>query len=147
MDKMRAMLIRDEGLRLQVYDDATGKALKKGDKIKGHPTIGIGRELSRNGITKAEAEELLNGDLERCLGDARMYEWFDELNAPRRAVVVSMIFQMGAAGFGQFERTHKALEAQDYEQASVEMLNSLWANQTAARAERLAEQMATGEWV
>jgi lysozyme len=57
------LLEREEGLRLAVYDDATGKPLLPGMKVVGHPTIGIGRCLDRKGITEAEARALLENDL------------------------------------------------------------------------------------
>lgn len=57
------MLRAEEGLRLTVYDDATGKPIKPGTLVKGHPTIGIGRALDVNGITEAEAEYLKANDV------------------------------------------------------------------------------------
>ena len=40
----------------------------------------------------------------------------------------------------------KMIEEGDYEGASKGMLNSLWAKQTPARANRMSKQMKTGEW-
>ena len=53
-------LISDhEGVKLKVYDDATGQELKAGDVLVGHPTIGIGRNVAKDGlgISQEEAEE------------------------------------------------------------------------------------------
>jgi len=81
-----AMIAEGESLILVVYDDATGRPLKQGDTLKGHPTIGYGRNLAGNGISEAEAHALLMSDLEdaesiaqgfvggpvwRALGDVR----------------------------------------------------------------------------
>ena len=49
---LREQLIRDEGLRLTVYDDAGGS-----------PTIGVGRNLRDKGISHAEAELMLDNDI------------------------------------------------------------------------------------
>jgi lysozyme len=40
-----------------------------------------------------------------------------------------------------------SIEDGQYGEAAVEMLDSLWAQQTPERAKRLAKQMLTGEWV
>ena len=47
----KAMLRLDEGLRLKPYIDSLG-----------HMTIGYGRALNRRGITKQEAEWMLEDD-------------------------------------------------------------------------------------
>jgi len=43
LERTKKQLTRHEGLRLAVYDDATGKPLEQGDTIVGHPTVGVGR--------------------------------------------------------------------------------------------------------
>jgi len=50
------LLIHHEGIRLFVYDDATGKPITAGSICQGNPTIGIGRELSKTGISESEAK-------------------------------------------------------------------------------------------
>ena len=51
----------NEGLRLQVYDDATGKPIQRGSMVVGNPTIGIGTLIAApGGITEAEATLLLS---------------------------------------------------------------------------------------
>ena len=52
-----------------------------------------------------------------------------------------MCYQMGVSGFSQFKKTIYLLETEQYEDASVEMLNSLWAKQTPNRAKELSEQV------
>ena len=44
--KVADQLKRHEGVRLAVYDDATGKPVHAGDTLVGHPTIGVGRLLT-----------------------------------------------------------------------------------------------------
>jgi lysozyme len=57
-----------------------------------------------------------------------------------------MSFEMGVDGLMGFKNTLKMIEQGDYEAAAENMLNSLWAKQTPARANRMAEQMRTGQW-
>ena len=59
-----------------------------------------------------------------------------------RNIVVEMVYQMGAYGVSKFNGMLKALQDEDYKQASVEMLDSRWAKQTPNRAKRMAERMA-----
>jgi lysozyme len=57
-----------------------------------------------------------------------------------------MSFQLGIAGLLKFKSTLAFIEDGDFENASANMLKSLWAKQTPQRAKRLAEQMRTGQW-
>ena len=57
-----------------------------------------------------------------------------------------MAFQLGIDGLLKFKNTLNLIEAGDYETASKEMLNSLWAKQTPERAKRLSEQIRTCQW-
>ena len=52
----RVVGIDDEGVRLRVYDDATGEPLHPGMTLKGHPSIGYGRALDVNGISLKESK-------------------------------------------------------------------------------------------
>ena len=48
---MVEQLIPEESERYFVYDDATGKTILKGSTVVGNPTIGIGRNLSGEGLS------------------------------------------------------------------------------------------------
>ena len=136
MNKLQAMIARHEGLRLKPYVDTTG-----------HVTIGYGRNLTDNGITMSEADIMLLNDIRQAKADAATYSWYERLNEPRAAVIVDMIFNLGAQGFSEFKATHRAIDAEDWEWAAEHMLASKWARQTGRRAREDAEQMRTGEWV
>ena len=41
----------------------------------------------------------------------------------------------------------KAIEEENWDEASNQMLDSAWAKQVKTRADRLSEMMLTGEWV
>ena len=58
-----------------------------------------------------------------------------------KSVVVNMCYQLGLSGFSKFKKTIYLLETQQYEEASTEMLDSLWAKQTPARARELSERI------
>ncbi|MFZ0814552.1 MAG: glycoside hydrolase family protein [Terriglobales bacterium] len=129
-------LIRDEGLRLEPYTDTVGKI-----------TIGVGRNLSDVGISVVEAQQLLVNDIANAT--ARLEEtfpWTAGLDEVRRAALLNMAFNMGIRGLSQFQNFLAAMRTGDWESARNEMLNSRWAQQVGARAQRLAIQIETGVW-
>jgi lysozyme len=73
--------------------------------------------------------------------------WAARLSEPRLAVLINMAFQMGIRGLLRFKRMLGSVEDGQYDEAAMEMVDSLWAQQTPERAKRLAKQMLTGEWV
>jgi lysozyme len=58
-----------------------------------------------------------------------------------------MSFQLGVDGLLGFKQTLDAVKGGRYDEAAFDMLQSRWAQQTPARAKRLAEQMRTGLWM
>ena len=131
---LKESLIRDEGLRLTVYNDT-----------RGIPTIGVGRNLQDRGITKDEAMLLLENDILDCRTLlAKHLEWTDQLDTPRREVLINMLFNLGLGGLLKFQKMLDALKQKNYQLAAKEMLDSQWAAQVGNRAKRLAVQMETG---
>ena len=53
-------------------------------------------------------------------------------------VVMEMCYQLGVTGFSRFRKTIAFLQDKKWEDASVEMLDSLWAKQTPNRAKSLS---------
>ncbi len=66
------------------------------------------------------------------------------LNTIRREVIIEMVFNLGMTRFLGFKKLLDAIQKQDWERASSEMLNSKWAAQVKGRAVELAEMMKTG---
>jgi lysozyme len=130
------LLTRDEGLRLKPYRCTAGKL-----------TIGVGRNLEDVGITKAEAEQLLANDISRVVVDiVKRIPWAMNLDDARFSVIHSMVFQMGIGGVMNFRKFLNALQMGDYTKASIEMMDSKWAqHDSPARAKRLAEVMRSGK--
>lgn len=130
---------QDEGLVLHVYDDSLGYA-----------TIGYGRLVDRRkngGISEDEALHLLKNDVTARLQVLEnAIDFFARLDDARKAVLLNMSFQLGIAGLLKFKSTLAYIEMGEFENASVNMMKSLWARQTPNRASRLAEQMRTGQW-
>jgi lysozyme len=132
----KALVEHHEGLRRKPYTDTVGKL-----------TIGYGRNLSDRGISREEADLLLEQDLFSARADARTLSWYRHLNVPRQAVILDMLHNLGSVRFRTFYRMQLALIAQNYPAAAMEMLDSRWARQVGHRARRLATIMRRGEWL
>lgn len=124
---------RHEGFRDKPYLDTVGKL-----------TIGYGRNLDDGKLGFDEAELMLKNDLKQCVKDAQSFTWFNGLNQARQGVVINMIFNLGLNRFKGFKNTIAHIEAANYEQAALEMMNSKWAVQVGSRAVELSKQMASG---
>ena len=144
IDQVAEQIMHHEGVRLAVYDDATGKPIVAGDMVQGNPTIGVGRLLTDDrGITEDEVMLLLKNDLTWVAEKAQTYGFWNKLDSARQMVIMGMIFNMGNR-FDQFKKMIAALEVGDYQEASVQMLDSRWAKIVKGRAVELSEQMRTG---
>lgn len=128
-------IAHEEGFRSKPYRCTAGKL-----------TIGIGWNLDV-GITEQAALLVFRcqlGEIENAL--LERFPWFKRLTEARKAALISMAFQMGLAGLYGFKNTLKYIEAGNYEQAARNMLQSKWARQTPARAERTAYMVRYGEF-
>lgn len=134
LDILHAQLRVDEGVRSHPYTDTAGRL-----------TIGIGRNLTDNGLSRGEIALMYDNDLAVAERAARnLVRSFDSLDDARKAVIVNMAFNMGEATLAQFVNTLKFIEAKDWQQAATAMLSSRWAGQVGARAQRLAQSMRGG---
>lgn len=129
-------LIRDEGLRLKPYKDTVGKL-----------TIGVGRNLSDVGISEAEAMVLLSNDVQEATKSLEQaFPWIVVLDDVRLAALLNMTFNMGVGGLSGFRQFMAAMQQGNWTEAKTQMLDSVWAEQVGARAQRLALQVETGIW-
>lgn len=129
-------LKRDEGVKLKPYVDTVGKT-----------TIGIGRNLTDAGISVAEAEYLLANDVHAATqGLLSACPWTGGLDDARFGALLNVAFNLGVGGLLEFRKALTACQAGDWETAATEFLDSKWAEQVGARAQRLALQIRSGIW-
>lgn len=148
-ERLRSQLRVEESLRLVVYDDKTGRPLQPGMTLKGHPTIGYGRALDVNGVTREEADRLLERDIAEKWAAVGLIHgaWFDTLDDVRKVAVVDMAFTLGAMGLAKLTRFVKAMSRGDYHLAARYMLETKWRRDVGdTRATRLSRMIAYGEW-
>ena len=122
---------RHEGRRSLAYEDHLGNT-----------TIGVGRNLDGKGLSNNEIDILLINDLVECFEDLSRFRWFSKASETQQAAFMDWRFQLGAAGIRKFKQTLIYLDQGDYTQASKEMINSVWANQTPGRAREIARMVA-----
>ena len=156
-EKLTELLIKHEGLKLEVYKDT-----------KGFDTIGVGRclvtkglseseckylkidpvnyiEFLRvHGITKEQAEYLLSNDIDFFTNELiDSLDWFENLPETVKIVLLDMVFNLGLNGLLKFVHTLENIEHGRYIAASKEMLNSKWKNDVGQRAFDLSEMLAS----
>ena len=136
---LEEQLVRDEGEILYAYQDSNG-----------FWTIGVGTLIDRHaggGITREESRYLLSNRIQTAENAVNVcLPWAAGLDRIRFGALVNMAFNMGIEHLKGFEKFLTALEMRDYQRASAEMLDSQWAREVGERAQRLSQQILTGEW-
>lgn len=123
----------NEGLRLKLYKDTVNKW-----------TVGYGRNIEDNGISKEEADFMFDNDFARCQKELSIYSWY--INQPEnvQAALMNMCFNLGISRLLGFRKMIASLNAKDYTTASIEALDSKWATQVGQRAKDVALMMRQG---
>lgn len=131
LSALKQQLIAHEGLRLRPYTDTKGKL-----------TIGVGRNLTDDGISTDEAYDLLDHDITATInGIVQALPWTQTLSAGRFRALVDIGFNAGLGGLLDFHRMLAALQKGDYVTAAHEIVNS---HLEPHRAQRLAILMREG---
>ena len=127
-------LKRDEGFVAKPYKDSEGLL-----------TIGYGT-LIEDGITKEEAGLLLRHRLENTMQELESRKpRVRNLPAPLQSALAQMAYNLGVPRLLKFKMMWAALEQGDYALAADEALDSRWATQVGARANRITELIRKGE--
>ena len=163
----------DNTLARRLLEDEEGKRNEAYKDHLGYWTIGIGHLLDQEQsedemeamglttiptswegftLTDEQCYTLFDIDVEDAIDDLHSRdpdlsfseEDLEALGETRRAILLSMVFQLGGAGFRKFRNFIKSVKAGDFETASVEMMDSLAARQTPERWERASKAMRLG---
>ena len=113
-------------------------------------TIGVGRNIDKNGgigLSQMEIDYLLANDIKRVEAElSQAFNWYDDLNDPRKDAMMDMCFNMGLPRLSKFKKSLAAMSNRHYEIAALELLDSLWAKQVGQRAITISEMIRTGEY-
>lgn len=133
---------------------------------KGIPTIGYGTNLTTNfaksyitnnlkydyekvlsgkqNINVEDANNLFQDSYNTAIKDASMFvSNFNSLSSERQLVLIDMSYNIGS-NINKFVNLKSAIEQEDWEKASSEILNSKYASDVKSRANRNAEVMKNG---
>tara|TARA_R100001460_G_scaffold36588_5_gene70216 strand:- start:1426 stop:1845 length:420 start_codon:yes stop_codon:yes gene_type:complete len=138
MGQLIDMIKRHEGVKSKVYKCS-----------QGYETIGVGRNISESGLglSDDEIDYLLHNDLERCNEElAKAYDWYSELDKPRRDAMVDICFNLGITRLRGFVKALEAMSRQQFDIAADEFMDSRWATQVGYRAEEVTEMIRTGTY-
>ena len=139
-------LIRDhESVKLQLYDDADGKLIISGKLVKGHPTIGIGRNLEK-GISVEECVLMFENDLveaEITLGNIFGLGIFRE-SEKRVAALLDMAHNLGEPRFRKFINMIKAVKERDWGKVAIEAEDSDWYREVKGRGKTIVALLRDG---
>ncbi len=116
LDLLMWHIEQNEGFKSKVYKCPAGKL-----------TIGYGRNLEDNGISKQEALVLLESDIMNIKLELEdKLSFFYALDDIRQNVLIEMAYNMGVPNLLKFKKTLESIEKHDFLSASKEMLNSKW---------------------
>lgn len=133
LQKLQQQLIKHEGMKLKPYTDTMGKL-----------TIGVGHNLTDDGLTASQVLSILNDDITNTLSFlTKTCPWFGNLNDARQRAITDLTFDIGTKLLG-FTNMIAAIQDLDWQRAHDELLNSAFAAQTGQRAKDLATMLLTG---
>ena len=141
IDQLRETLKIDEGVKYEIYNDHLG-----------YPTFGIGHLVVESDeehgkpvgtpITEDRVNTVFDKDVAVMVDEAKkIFPNLDTLPEEAQQVIVNMTFNMGRPRLSQFKKFIAGVNAGDWNKAAVEMMDSRWAKQVGARAERLRDRI------
>ena len=141
IESLRKQLEIDEGVKHDIYLDHLG-----------YPTFGIGHLIRttdpENGcdvgtqVSRDRVIDSFNADVETVLFDCQvLYKDFNDLPEEVQHIIANMMFNMGRSRLSKFKGMKRGVDAQDWNAAADEMVDSRWYKQVTKRADRLVERM------
>jgi lysozyme len=141
MEKLREELEADEGVKYEIYNDHLGYA-----------TFGIGHLIldsdpeqgSQVGtpVSESRVAEAFESDIVQVLSDCEtLYPDFESLPEDAQRIIANMMFNMGRPRLSKFKGMKRGVDAQDWNAAADEMVDSNWYKQVTNRADRLVNRM------
>jgi len=110
----------------------------------GNTSIGYGRNLTSLGVSREEAEIMLQNDVARVERELDEFPWFASLSDARRTALLGFVYNVGITKFRLFKNCIKNLEEGNFTAAAAEIYpNSAYATQLPDRARLYATWIAT----
>ena len=139
--QLRKELEVDEGVKYEIYKDHLG-----------YPTFGIGHLVIDSDpehgqeigtpVSEDRVIEAFDNDVQVVLADCeRLYNDFNVLPEEVQLIIANMMFNMGRPRLSKFKGMKAGVDAQDWNKAADEMVDSAWYRQVPNRAGRLVKRM------
>jgi len=141
IEQLRKELELDEGVKYEIYNDHLGYATFG----IGHLVIDSdpehGQEIGTS-VSEDRVIEAFNSDVQIVLADCeRLYNDFNVLPEEVQLIIANMMFNMGRPRLSKFKGMKAGVDAQDWDKAADEMIDSAWYRQVPNRAGRLVKRM------
>lgn len=134
LDLLTTQLKIDEGVRLKPYTDTRGKV-----------TIGVGRNLTDDGISEAEMETLLANDVDEAVKAAAIvFPSFPSFSDNRKAALSNLAFNLGEETLATFTTFIGLCEAGDWSGAADDLITTRYATEVGPRAQRICDKLRQG---
>ena len=141
IEQLRKELEVDEGVKYEIYNDHLG-----------YPTFGIGHLVRDTDpehgqeigtpVSEDRVIEAFNKDVESVLNDCTiLYGDFSKLPEEAQLIIANMMFNLGRPRLSKFKGMKVGVDAQDWNKAADEMIDSAWYRQVPNRAGRLVKRM------
>ena len=141
IEQLRKQLELDEGVKYEIYNDHLGYATFGVGHLVLESDPEHGSELGTS-ISESRVIEAFEQDCENVLRDCNiLYENFDDLPEEVQQIVANMMFNMGRPRLSKFKGMKRGVDAEDWNAAADEMVDSGWYKQVTNRADRLVTRM------
>ena len=108
----------------------------------GIDTIGYGFAIKDLELDEDVCEIILERKLHDLIDRINIkFKWYCYMPQEIKDIVTEMCYQLGVTGFSKFKKTNAYLQNKQWDEASVEMLDSRWAKQTPNRAKEMSNRV------
>jgi len=141
IDVLRKELELDEGVKYEIYNDHLGYATFGIGHLVINSDPEYGQEIG-TAVSEDRVIEAFNSDVQIVLADCeQLYYGFNVLPEEVQLIIANMMFNMGRPRLSKFKGMKAGVDAQDWNRAADEMIDSAWYRQVPNRAGRLVKRM------
>jgi len=134
IQRLRKQLISHEGIEYKLYKCTSDKW-----------TIGVGKNLSDRGISHATAMQMLDEDIDICINELQQtVSYWNDLPSRVKEALINLCFNMGIKRLMAFKKMFGFLREGNWLSASVELLDSRYADQVGLRSQEVANMIKEG---
>lgn len=141
IETLRKELELDEGVKYEIYNDHLGYATFGIGHLVIDSDPEYGQEIGTP-VSEDRVIEAFNKDVQIVLADCeQLYYGFNVLPEEVQLIIANMMFNMGRPRLSKFKGMKAGVDAQDWNKAADEMIDSAWYRQVPNRAGRLVKRM------